>query len=239
MSVSITGLVKSISAYIDQYSDIELSKEQNQVIIKARKVIVEALEYVKINHELSSPGTQKIKKKLDDSFKDVINIFSNTGLKNPEIQESIKSKKVKDTPMGKKEPKLSKKLRKIQKKKKKPSPDIAPKFGEMGSMDPKEILKQLFNPTDKEAREMKAKLAEHGLPPLGPDQLFGGLSLPKGIDTSLIMMPFLQLMAKRMDKIIEENKRLTDVNLMTLDIIKTLDKKVDKLEKKVKSKSKK
>ena len=212
MQEAINGLVASISAYIDTYQGINLTKEQSNCVFEIREVIVDSLK--KNTSDLSPQKAEKIKKKLDDSFMKVINVFTQSGISTPEIYEAYKQLHG-DNPMKKKEAKtsISKKLAAIDKKKKKLKHSKK-------SKEDTASLEELFNPSSKEKIEMAGALIDHGL--------------PGDMGKAPILMHFLQLMAKRLDKVIKDQGIQNNAQINALEIILSQEEDIKTLKKEIK-----
>jgi len=88
----IQSLAKTISAYIDMYDEETLSPEEATIIIESRTIILESLA-IPMDEKISKKKERKMIKKLDDSFSNIIKIFSESKKPNAEILETIKAKR--------------------------------------------------------------------------------------------------------------------------------------------------
>ena len=84
----IQSITTSISAYIDMHEKTELTKTQKQVVLEARKVILESLEIVQSGKKIGPKKMKKVEGRLDDVFNNVISVFAKTKADTPEILET-------------------------------------------------------------------------------------------------------------------------------------------------------
>jgi hypothetical protein len=88
------AMVNSISAYIDMHEKKKLTNKQSEIVYKAREVILKSLEIIESKEDLGKKKMKKIADRLDETFSDVINVFSEAKEPSPEILETISEKKL-------------------------------------------------------------------------------------------------------------------------------------------------
>jgi len=82
--MKLRSLISTVSAYIDQYTDITLTKKEDSSLLTVNKVILESLELLETNP--SPKREEKMVRALDKAFDKCIGVFANRGT--PEILET-------------------------------------------------------------------------------------------------------------------------------------------------------
>ena len=170
---------------MDNNEDIVLDKDQLDIIFKTRSLILASLEAS--DTILKDKEVRRIQRKLDKSFGKVIDVYTQAGALNPEIQETIDQKASSEEPSL---PVHDFRQDALEKEKTEKNKKVNKTSGKNEVFDPAGLLKDMAT-NQLMAQNRIRKLEEE------VKRINDGMSL---------VLELLQIMGKDVDKIISESK---------------------------------